>query len=82
MPSDRRGTEPTNARSPLRTRMVLSAIILPIALAAAVYFGYEAATTGATVWAVETGIAALAALIAAIDLAVLAHRIRQARRGR
>ena len=79
MPRDRRGTEPVSARSPLRTRAVLSGIVLPIAIAAAISGGYRASAEGTTVWAVEAAIAALVALIAAIDLAVIARHISRTR---
>ncbi|MEV0971607.1 DUF6343 family protein [Microtetraspora glauca] len=77
---NRRGTEPTEARSALRIRAVLSGVALPIALAATIFFAYAAAATGLTVWAVEAGIAAFIALVAAIDLLVVWYRIRRARR--
>ncbi|WP_066935063.1 DUF6343 family protein [Microtetraspora fusca] len=76
----RRGTEPLEARSALRARALLSGIALPIALAAAVFFGWLASVTGAAVWAVESGIAAFIALVAAIDLVVIWARIRRSRR--
>ncbi|WP_067173699.1 DUF6343 family protein [Microtetraspora niveoalba] len=76
----RRGTEPIEARSAIRARALLSGIALPIALTAAVFFGYVAAATGERVWAVESGIAAFIALVAAIDLVVIWARVRRSRR--
>ncbi|GLX01006.1 DUF6343 family protein [Microtetraspora sp. NBRC 16547] len=77
---NRRGTEPLEARSALRARMLLSGVALPIALAAAIVFAYAAVATGEGVWAVESGIAAFIALVAAIDLLVIWVRIRRRRR--
>ncbi|GLW09669.1 hypothetical protein Misp01_47980 [Microtetraspora sp. NBRC 13810] len=73
---DRRGTEPRNARSALRTRAVLSGIALPLALAAAVFFGMRAVGTGEAVWWAETAIALVVVAVAAADLVVLGRRLR------
>jgi hypothetical protein len=66
----RTGSEPTQARSPLRLRAVLAGWGLAWAVFGAVVFGL----LGRTGW--EAACAALAAL-AAVDLVVVAHHIRQ-----
>ncbi|GAA3471225.1 DUF6343 family protein [Nonomuraea roseola] len=71
---DRAGTEPATARSPTRARKILSAIALPVALVAAVFFTVRAVSTGAEVWWWEAAIAYAVALLAAVDLAVLLRR--------
>ncbi|MEV0622478.1 DUF6343 family protein [Nonomuraea sp. NPDC050404] len=71
---NREGTEPVTARSPLRVRRVLSLIALVFGVVAAVVFAVLAVNTGAEVWRWESGIAAVVAVIAAIDLLVLRHR--------
>ncbi|MFO7249133.1 MAG: DUF6343 family protein [Actinomycetes bacterium] len=76
---NRSGTEPVTARSPLRARAVLSGVVLPIALIAAVYFTVRALREGAPVWWAEAIISAAVAVIAAIDLLVLRRRLREAR---
>ncbi|MEU1535909.1 hypothetical protein, partial [Streptomyces fagopyri] len=45
--SSRAGTEPSNAESPLRLRLLLSGIFLPLFVAAAVVFSVWAATSDA-----------------------------------
>ncbi|NUR92087.1 MAG: hypothetical protein HOY71_49135 [Nonomuraea sp.] len=71
---NREGTEPVTARSPLRARRILSWIALVVATAAAVFFVVRAKSTGEAVWAWEAAIAALVAVVAAVDLVVLRHR--------
>ncbi|MCG5215546.1 DUF6343 family protein [Streptosporangium soli] len=76
MRNDRTGTEPANARSPLRTRAVLSGVVLPLAVLAVVYFVLKAVRTGEAVWTAEAVIAGAVALVAAVDLAVIRRRLR------
>jgi hypothetical protein len=76
MRGGRPGTEPVNARSALRTRAALSGVVLPLALAATVYFVIKAVGSGESVWRAEAAIAALVALIAAVDLLVIRRRWR------
>lgn len=78
----REGDEPLTARSPLRLRQVLSVIALVAGIAAAVYFGIRGAQgggPGAGPW-VAAGISAAVAVIAAIDLWVIARRLHRPRR--
>ncbi|GAA5047635.1 hypothetical protein HNP84_000333 [Thermocatellispora tengchongensis] len=72
---NRHGTEPRNARSPLRTRAALSGVVLPIALIATVFFVWQAVTSGAPVWWAEAAIAGVVTVIAAVDLLVLRNRM-------
>jgi hypothetical protein len=68
------GTEPVAARSPLRLRAVLSAVALAGGTALAVVFGLSGiGTAGWVVVAIGAG----TALIAAIDLWVIARRARR-----
>ncbi|MFC4114926.1 DUF6343 family protein [Nonomuraea zeae] len=71
---NREGTEPVNARSPLRARRILSLIALVLGVVAAVFFAVRAMSTGAEVWRWEAAIAAAVAVIATVDLLVLRHR--------
>ncbi|GAB2919555.1 DUF6343 family protein [Nonomuraea fastidiosa] len=71
---DRSGTEPVTARSALSVRRVLSIIALVLAVAAAVFFVVQAMNTGEQVWIWEAVIAAVVAVVAAVDLLVLRHR--------
>ncbi|GAA2386435.1 DUF6343 family protein [Nonomuraea africana] len=74
---DRAGTEPATARSPTRARKILSAIALPVALAAAIFFTVQAMSSGREVWWWEAAIAYAVALFAAVDLVVLLRRSRR-----
>ncbi|MFC8564382.1 DUF6343 family protein [Streptomyces sp. NPDC057245] len=81
----RTGTEPVTAQSPLRLRLLLSAVFLPLFLAGAAYFGVWAADTGAgdspgrgTLVAVAAVCAAFA-LLALADLLVVTGRLRRER---
>ncbi|MBW8794222.1 MAG: hypothetical protein JF597_11665 [Streptomyces sp.] len=83
--SPRTGTEPVTARSPLRLRLLLSGIFAPVFVAATAYFAVWAADSGPgespgrgplTVLAVVCGVVALLALI---DLVVVARRLRRER---
>ncbi|MBE1590651.1 DUF6343 family protein [Nonomuraea angiospora] len=71
---NRAGTEPVTARSPLRARRILSLVALVLGMAAAVLFAVLAANTGAEVWRWEAAIAAVVAVVAAADLALLRRR--------
>ncbi|KAB8197344.1 hypothetical protein FH608_001930 [Nonomuraea phyllanthi] len=73
---NREGTEPLSARSPLGARRILSLVALLLGIAAAAFFAVRAASTGAEVWRWEAAIAALVAVVAAIDLMVLRRRRR------
>ncbi|AWW36870.1 DUF6343 family protein [Streptomyces cadmiisoli] len=84
----RTGTEPVTAQSPLRLRLLLSGIFLPVFLAAAVLFGLWAASSGPgdspgtgalTGLAVACGVLAV---IAAADGLVVRRRMRQERAAR
>ncbi|GGL64649.1 hypothetical protein GCM10010129_05320 [Streptomyces fumigatiscleroticus] len=81
----RSGTEPVTARSPLRLRLLLSAVFLPLFTAAAVLFGLSAArwSTGDSpdrgVLVALTVLCAVLALTAAVDLLVVARRLRRER---
>ncbi|MDF5752919.1 DUF6343 family protein [Spongiactinospora sp. TRM90649] len=79
---DRSGTEPKNAKSPLRTRAALSAVALPLALAATVFFVVQAVRYGEPVWTVEAVIAAAVVVIAAVDLVVIKRRMGNGRPSR
>ncbi|XRQ14959.1 DUF6343 family protein [Actinomadura welshii] len=67
------GREPLTARSPLRLRAILSAVALVGAVAAAILFALGADGDGA--WA-AAAICTMVALIAAVDLVVIAKRSR------
>ncbi|MQA98611.1 MAG: hypothetical protein GEV11_30015 [Streptosporangiales bacterium] len=72
------GSEPRTARSPLRLRAILSVLALAGGVIVAVIFGPMAARgtgPGAGPWVVA-GIGAGVAVIAAIDLVVIARRLR------
>ncbi|WP_327087134.1 DUF6343 family protein [Nonomuraea sp. NBC_01738] len=71
---NREGTEPLNARSPVRARRILSAIALVCGIGLAVFFVSLAMSTGEEVWSWEAAIAAAVAVMAAADLIVLRHR--------
>ncbi|WP_113700982.1 DUF6343 family protein [Nonomuraea lactucae] len=71
---DRQGTEPLTARSPLGARRALSLVALVAGLAAAIFFVSRAMSTGQEVWAWEAAVAAVVAIIAAVDLAVIRRR--------
>ena len=66
----RSGNEPVHARSPLRMRRVFAVWGLVWAVAGTVLF----AVVGEPGWAIVLGVVAV---VAAVDLAVIAHRIRQ-----
>ncbi|MEU1465190.1 DUF6343 family protein [Streptomyces sp. NPDC005727] len=81
--SSRTGTEPVTARSPLRLRLLLSAVFLPLFAAETAVLAVWAAHSGPgdspgsgalTVLAVICGVLALAA---ALDLAVVTRRLRR-----
>ncbi|MFG1702800.1 DUF6343 family protein [Nonomuraea sp. M3C6] len=71
---NREGTEPLSARSPVRARRILSLVALVLGVVLAVIFAVLAMNTGEQVWRWEAAIAAVVAIIAAIDLLVLRHR--------
>ncbi|RVX47758.1 hypothetical protein EDD27_10707 [Nonomuraea polychroma] len=71
---NREGTEPLSARSPLRARRILSLVALVLGVVAAVVFVIIAMSTGEQVWRWEAAIAAVVAVVAAIDLAMLRRR--------
>ncbi|MCF2436377.1 DUF6343 family protein [Streptomyces thinghirensis] len=82
----RTGTEPVTAQSPLRLRLLLSAVFLPLFVAGAAFFG---------VWAADTGpgdsprtrhpggprrrVRGVRPALAAADLVVVAGRLRRER---
>ncbi|MEU0284331.1 MULTISPECIES: DUF6343 family protein [Streptomyces] len=81
----RTGTEPVTARSPLRLRLLLSCVFLPLFVAGTVLFGVWAARSDSgdspgpgplVLLAVVCGVLALTA---ALDLAVVLRRLRQER---
>lgn len=71
---DRQGGEPVTARSPLGARRVLSLVAVVLGVAAAIFFASRAMSTGEEVWAWEAAIAAVVAIVAAVDLAVIRRR--------
>ncbi|GAA0943527.1 DUF6343 family protein [Nonomuraea longicatena] len=71
---DREGSEPLNARSPVRARRIMSVIALVVFTALGVFFVVRATATGQPVWSVEAVIAGVAAVVALIDLVVLRGR--------
>ncbi|WP_265292339.1 DUF6343 family protein [Streptomyces sp. SHP 1-2] len=83
--SPRTGTEPVTAQSPLRLRLLLSAVFLPVFLAGAVFFGVWAADTGPGGSPGRGPLIALAAVCAALvviavaDVAVVTRRLRRER---
>lgn len=83
--SPRTGTEPVTARSPLRLRLLLAGIFLPLFLAGCALFAVWAADAGPgdspgrgplTFLAVVCGVLALTALL---DLLVVLRRLRRER---
>ncbi|KOT38037.1 hypothetical protein ADK41_17465 [Streptomyces caelestis] len=83
--SPRTGTEPVTARSPLRLRLLLAAVFLPLFVAGAALFGVWAAGADAgdspgrgplILLAVVCGVLALTALL---DLVVVLRRLRRER---
>ncbi|NVI92830.1 hypothetical protein HUX53_37550 [Actinomadura sp. BRA 177] len=64
-----------SARSPLRLRAIMSGVALVIAVAAAIVFAIGIGAKGDGSWA-AAGICAAVAVIAAIDLVVIARRAR------
>ncbi|MFF6879985.1 DUF6343 family protein [Streptomyces sp. NPDC012474] len=81
----RTGTEPRTAQSPLGLRLLLSAVFLPLFLAAASFFGVWAARSGpgdspdrVLLVALAAACAALA-LTAVVDLWVVVRRLRRER---
>ncbi|MEU0781225.1 DUF6343 family protein [Streptomyces sp. NPDC006173] len=84
----RTGTEPRTARSPLRLRLLLSGIFLPLFVAAAVLFGVWAGTSGPGdnpgrgALVVLAAVCAALALLAAVDLLVVTRRRRRERTAR
>lgn len=83
--SPRTGTEPVTARSALRLRSLLSGVFLPVFVAAAVGFGVWAAASGtdsspgAGVLGSLAVVCAVLALLAALDLLIVARRRRRER---
>ncbi|MBT2907899.1 DUF6343 family protein [Streptomyces cellulosae] len=81
----RTGTEPVTARSPLRLRLLLASVFLPLFVAGTVLFAVWAAGSDPgdspgsgplTLLAVVCGVLALTA---ALDLAVVVRRLRRER---
>lgn len=70
------GREPLTARSPLRLRAVLSGIALVGTAAAAVLFAVRAQTGGGDGGWAAAAVCAAVAVIAALDLVVIARRSR------
>lgn len=85
--SERTGTEPSSAQSALRVRLILSAIFLPVFVAATVLFWYwmtqsgqhDAPSSGSL--SVLALICAALTLFALIDLLVVLRRRRREERG-
>ncbi|MFI2640917.1 DUF6343 family protein [Streptomyces sp. NPDC018610] len=81
----RSGSEPRTARSPLRLRRWLAGVFLPVFAVAAALFAYGATRSGpgdspsSTVLAALAGICAALALATAVDLLVVARRLRAGR---
>jgi Family of unknown function (DUF6343) len=87
-PEDRRrsGTEPLTARSPLRLRLILSAVAVVVFGAGAARLAVWSAASGPrdspgpTVLLVLAVVCGVLVLLAAVDLFVLLRRIRRERR--
>ncbi|MGC9380529.1 DUF6343 family protein [Streptomyces sp. MH13] len=81
----RTGTEPVTAQSPLRLRLLLSALFLPLFVAGAAFFGVWAADTGSGDSPGRGSLVVLAvvcaafALLAAAGLVVVTGRLRRGR---
>ncbi|MEG3627929.1 DUF6343 family protein [Streptomyces poriticola] len=81
----RTGTEPVTAQSPLRLRLLLSAVFLPSFIAGAAYFGVWAAhsdpgdSPGRSALVAVAAICAAVALLAVTDLATVISRLRRER---
>ncbi|WP_235192870.1 DUF6343 family protein [Streptomyces viridochromogenes] len=81
----RTGTEPITAQSPLGLRLLLSGLFLPLFGGAAVLFGVWAASSGPDdspgrgVLVPLVVVCAALALLAAVDLVVVARRLRRER---
>jgi hypothetical protein len=58
-------------------RAVLSGVVLPLALVAAVFFVVVAMRTGEGIWYAEAVVAGVVAMIAAVDLVVIRRRARR-----
>ena len=74
---DRAGTEPANARSPLRLRMALAIFGLLVCIAAGLWTWSSRDDGDRTAMTVLTALAAAGALAAVLDLAVIARRRQQ-----
>jgi hypothetical protein len=78
-------SEPVHAQSPLRLRLLLSAVFLPLFLAGSAYFGHWAADTGTGespgrgMLVVVAVVCGALALLAAADLLVVIRRLRSER---
>jgi hypothetical protein len=83
----RTGTEPWTAQSPLRLRLLLSAVFLPLFVAATVLFTVWAAhsapghSPGRGALLLIAAVCAALALTAAADLVVVTRRLRRERGG-
>jgi hypothetical protein len=85
--SPRTGTEPRTAQSPLRLRLLLSGVFLPVFAAAATLFAVWSAhsgpgdSPGRGVTATLAAVCAVLALAAALDLLVVVRRLTGERGG-
>ncbi|MFI5683426.1 DUF6343 family protein [Streptomyces sp. NPDC051636] len=86
--SARTGTEPVTARSALRSRLLLSAVFLPVFAAGTAVFGVWAArsgpgdTPGRGALVTLAAVCGALALVAALDLVVVTGRVRREGAGR
>ncbi|MFI8202994.1 DUF6343 family protein [Streptomyces sp. NPDC085937] len=81
----RTGTEPVTARSPLKLRLLLASVFLPLFVAGTVLFGVWAARSdsgdspGTGPLVLLAVVCGVLALTAALDLAVVLRRLRRER---
>ncbi|GGR07893.1 DUF6343 family protein [Streptomyces pilosus] len=81
----RTGTEPVTARSPLRLRLLLAGVFLPLLLAGCVLFGVRATDAGPDdspgrgPLIFLSAVCAFLALTALLDLVVVRRRLRRER---
>ncbi|MEU3347233.1 DUF6343 family protein [Streptomyces sp. NPDC006700] len=83
--SPRTGTEPVTAQSPLGLRLLLSAVFVPVFAAATAYFAVWAADSGpgdspgSGPLTTVAAVCGVLTLLAALDLTVVARRLRRER---
>ena len=81
-PHDRAGTEPINARSPLRLRLILATVATVVTLVAAALLalaGADDSDPGGLL--VAAGFCLVVAVVSAVDAAQVARRLRRGDHG-